>query len=304
MTVTPVLNELFSLLDSPKIERLPVASDGRPGSADILRLDLIDPQLSGNKLYKCLDHIAPWLESGCSAWVTPGGVYSNHLHAVAALAKQLGITSHGLVRGYADQPLTPTLTDCQAWGMQLHFLNKKEYRNRYQLAFQNQWSSRLNAYWIGEGGGMMSERAELPRLGMRALARLCEGYDQVWLAVGSGTTAEGIRPYLVKKTCLIGVNAVADQGALRRRWSEGWGLDTDWTLIETGSLGSFAKFPPPLANLVRHYDGHQLPLDPVYTARLLWAWESFGHTLAGRGQKCLLIHGGGLQGRRGYFKTD
>jgi len=261
-------------------------------TVDVLRLDAIHPVLSGNKLFKLAGYLADIEEGAGSCLITPGGVYSNHLHAVAAAGAWLGIPTVGLVRGYASQALTPTLQDCQHWGMKLVFLDRKTYACRYDPAWQQQQASAHQAVWIGEGGAGAEALC-----GGRYLAQYCDGYDEVWLAVGSGTTASMLQPFLGAQTRLVGVNVVADQGKQQRLWKQSFPAET-WTLIETASWGRFGRLDDVGRALIQQADQAGLPLDPVYGVRLLRAFLEHGPTVPGA--RCLLIHGGGLQGRRGY----
>ncbi|MGB1092905.1 MAG: hypothetical protein ACPGYX_12335, partial [Oceanobacter sp.] len=223
---TNILDDFVTLCKTAKVEPLPVDSLGRSSQADILRLDQVHPVLSGNKLFKLLDHLAPILtafeKTDGLALVSPGGPWSNHLHALAAFGRELGIATHGLVRGYEHLPLTDTLSDCVVMGMKLHFLNKKEYSQRYEPAWQEFWAEKLNAYWIGEGGSIGGEKPAKPagfaRPGMDLLASLVADYDEIWMAVGSGTTAEGLRSVLSDSKTVVGVNCVQDQDDLAQKW--------------------------------------------------------------------------------------
>ena len=292
MTYTLAL--IDDLLHSAKVEPLPIETivGNRKIRGDILRLDAIHPVLSGNKLYKLYGYLEQLSRCPSPAIVTPGGAHSNHLHAVAAAGACLGIKTIGLVRAYESQPLTPTLADCGHWGMDLVFLDRQQYRCRYDSGWQALQADRYQALWVGEGGsGYCSERAG------QILARFCEGYDEVWLAVGSGTTALTLADQLSDTARLVGVNTVSDQGQRRRLWQQQMPHDR-WTLLETDHWGRFAVLDKSGEALIAHCDQLGLPLDPVYGVRLLRMF--LDHGSISDGARCLLIHGGGLQGRRGY----
>lgn len=263
---------------------------------DILRLDQLHPLLSGNKALKLAGWWQRYRSGAYQALITFGGCYSNHLHATAALAYALGIPLRCLVRGYAAAPLTPTLQDCVQWGAQLEFLDRRGYAARYEPAFLQQLADQHQALVIPEGGAGIEAA-----LGCRALANLAQHYDQLWLAAGSGTTAGGIQQglqQLCATTQLRVVNVVADQGALAQRWRS----DVRVQVID-GALGGFAKQTPELIALMSRYDAQGLPLDPVYTAKLMYAFEQYQppqdqqQDPAAKPQKVLLLHSGGLQGR-------
>lgn len=262
---------------------------------DVLRTDLVHSLLSGNKALK----LAGWWQRYTSGQyqkiITFGGPYSNHLHATAAFAYALDIPLLCLVRGYAQVELTPTLQDCRNWGAQLQFLDRREYAARYEPSFQQQLAEQHQALVIPEGGaGVEGE------LGCRSVADFAQHYDQLWLAAGSGATAQGIEQGLQQlraKTKMVVVNMVADQGALAQRWTT-TAARADRVQVVDGSLGGFAKQTPELAELIERYDLLGLPLDPVYTAKLVHAFEQYQRSQPALvPQKILLLHSGGLQGR-------
>ncbi|UTW49444.1 1-aminocyclopropane-1-carboxylate deaminase/D-cysteine desulfhydrase [Bacterioplanoides sp. SCSIO 12839] len=272
-------------------------------ACDVLRLDQIDAQISGNKVFKLLGHLQRAEEQGFTKLLSFGGPYSNHLHALAAVGERLDIPTVGVVRGYSHVPLTPTLEDCQAMGMALVFADKKTYVQRYLADYQQQLATEYKAYVIGEGGqGASGEE------GCELLARYCQRsdslpYDEVWLAVGTGTTALGLAKALHRQgsQCrVVGVNAVADQGECLQRWQQNM-PSANWQLFDQYHHGGFGKCPEVLRALIQRYDQQDLPLDPVYTAKLFWAYEQqllLDPELAEK--RVLLVHSGGLQGRRGF----
>ena len=57
----------------------------------VLRLDLIDPLISGNKWFKLAPYLQQAADLGLSGVMTLGGAHSNHLHAVAAAGARNGV---------------------------------------------------------------------------------------------------------------------------------------------------------------------------------------------------------------------
>lgn len=269
-----------------------LSSANRP--VDILRLDQLDPHISGNKPLKLIGWFKHFLQYPQVALLSFGGVYSNHLHALAYAAHEFSIPTVFIVRGWPDQPLTPTLADCQALGAKIIFADRVTYAKRYDANWQAQLAQQYNALVIPEGGaGALGEQ------GCALLAPFVAAYDEVWLAVGSGATAIGLAKGLARlsaNTKVFGVNAVADQGEQARQWQSKMPNNTVWQLIDNAHLGGFAKCPPALNLLIERYQQQGLPLDPVYTAKLVWAYEQ---AKCKDEAKVLLIHTGGLQGRRG-----
>ena len=179
---------------------------GRPGLS-ILRGDLLHPVVSGNKLFKLMPLLLQAKRQQASTLMSVGGRYSNHLHALSWAASALGMASVGLVRGFPEQSLTPTLADCQRWGMQLEFLPPKDYQKRHQATFWQSWTSRFpNSFPIEEGG--WSEGA-------------IQGSSQWWqyiptdincvvCAVGSGATLAGVLRAAPHGVRVVGVPVYPD----------------------------------------------------------------------------------------------
>ena len=161
----------------------------------VLRLDLLDPLISGNKWFKLSQHLAAAQACDAAGVISLGGAHSNHLHALAAAGKRFAFNTVGLLRGHPQQ--TPTISDLQAFGMQLHWLGYAGYRARYAADFWLPWQAQYpHFYTLPEGGGGLSGalgcmclvqqvREQLPALGW-------DDYDAWWLAAGTGTTLAGL----------------------------------------------------------------------------------------------------------------
>jgi 1-aminocyclopropane-1-carboxylate deaminase/D-cysteine desulfhydrase-like pyridoxal-dependent ACC family enzyme len=66
---------------------------------DILRLDKIDPVISGNKWFKLKYYLEDALQHAQKRVLTFGGAYSNHILATASAASKAGLGSIGIIRG-------------------------------------------------------------------------------------------------------------------------------------------------------------------------------------------------------------
>ena len=94
----------------PRLDRLQFSSlDEKGVTADVLRLDLIHPIVSGNKWYKLKEYLTEAKEQNISTVLSFGGPYSNHIVALAAAAKNEEIHAVGIIRGKHDRQLSPTL---------------------------------------------------------------------------------------------------------------------------------------------------------------------------------------------------
>src|SRR6476646_4808688 len=101
-----------------------------PVTADVLRLDLLHPVVSGNKWFKLKEYIAKAKAESKKALLTCGGAYSNHIVATAAAAQQCGLKSIGIIRGEEPPALSHTLLAAKQHGMSVHFVSREAYRNK------------------------------------------------------------------------------------------------------------------------------------------------------------------------------
>jgi 1-aminocyclopropane-1-carboxylate deaminase len=274
----------------------------------VLRLDLLDPELSGNKWFKLSHHLDAAHALGAPGLISLGGAHSNHLHALAAAAKRFGLASVGLLRGQPQQ--SATIEDLQRFGMQLHWLGYGGYRERHRADFFDAWQQRYPDYYgVPEGGGGLAGARGCAPLVEQVNARLPElgwdDHDGWWLAAGTGTTLAG----LVIGEAELGWRQV--YGALAGPPSHGVADEVCRVLHEAGladvgyglidaSRGGFGRFDGPLARFLVETEGSSgLPLEPVYTAKALMALRE--QVQAGYftpGTRLIFVHTGGLQGRR------
>lgn len=286
---------------SPPIEALPRNGllQTHSEQVDILRLDQLHPVVSGNKWFKLKYNIEMALANGYQSLLSCGGVHSNHLHALAKAGQYYQLQTHALVRGYSEVALTSTLKDCQNMGMNLEFVNKKTYLQRYDPHWCQQQAQRLSSYWIPEGGNN-----ELGIQGCGEIANAClnaeKNYDQVWLSIGSGCTFKGVERVLPKSIKLRGILAIKGGQSLAQELLASALYPHRCEFDFDSHYGGFGRCPDELQALIHRYDESNLPLDPVYTAKLVAAFEqSWQQGLLPLNQNYLLIHTGGLQGRRG-----
>ena len=274
----------------------------------ILRLDQIDPLISGNKWFKLVEHLKAADRMGAEGIISLGGAHSNHLHALAAAGKRLGLQTVGLLRGHAQE--NSTVMDLQAFGMQLHWLGYGGYRARNEPGFWQPWHEQYpNLQAVPEGGGGLAgalgcaaikeqAQAQLPTLGW-------SDYHGWWLACGTGTTLAGLVLAEAGAHRVYGALAVPeDHGVAPQVESimRSAGLATaDYELIDA-SRGGFAKVDPLLLAFIEQTEqASGVPLEPLYTGKALLALKQ--QVEAGRfasGTRLIFIHTGGLQGRRGF----
>lgn len=261
----------------------------------LLRLDKIHPVISGNKWFKLRENIRAAQASKCTSLLTFGGAYSNHLVATAAAARAMDMTSTGMVRGlHARDHLTPTLEACLDMGMALHFVNREEYGRKDDADYLHALSLKFPAaYVIPEGGNNRYGIA-----GATAIAAFLPAtVSHVAVAIGTGTTFAGIRKGLPNTVNMIGFPVMKGGGYLGDHISslcetENWTLNCDF------HFGGFAKHQPALISFMNDfYKAHQIPLDFVYTAKMMYGiYELIKKGAFPEGSEIIGVHTGGLQG--------
>jgi len=265
---------------------------------NVARLDAVHPFISGNKYYKLTLFLNAAIKFNASRVISFGGAYSNHLHALACVAKKLGIKSEAMIRGEEPKKLSPTLTDCKENGMTLRFLSREEYRIQNNLALQHKLKIQ-DAIIIPEGGfgveGMMGAEQIYDDLnGSR--------YSHIIGACGTGTTLAGILNKANNNQEITGVSVLKGHHNLKEdilalsKNSELKKLN----LLQDYHFGGYAKYGEQLITFMNNwYSRFHIPSDFVYTGKLFFALDDLlekGYFPAG--SEILCIHSGGLQGNR------
>jgi 1-aminocyclopropane-1-carboxylate deaminase len=246
----------------------------------MLRLDLLHPEVSGNKWFKLKYNLAA---AGKRTILTFGGAYSNHIAATAAACKLAGLQAIGIIRGEKPATLSHTLQQAIADGMQLEFISREAYR-------QKDTTNYPDAYIIPEGGNN-----EAGARGCREILSLADtsSFTHILCATGTGTTLAGLissalpHQQVLGYVVLKGAEYLKEQVALLTQ-------GTNWQLVHNYHGGGYARTSPELISFINNfYRETQIPLDVVYTGKLVWG---FSQSHFPPGSKILLIHTGGLQG--------
>jgi 1-aminocyclopropane-1-carboxylate deaminase len=287
-------------VDESKIIIQPLPSYSLNGhSVSILRLDAIHPIISGNKWYKLKYNLEEAVLQKAKGILTFGGAFSNHLIASAAAAYANQLPSVAIVRGLQKdiQDLNPVLSQCEAYGMELHFVTRSEYAQKESPVFMDRLKNDFPDFFIiPEGGGN-----ELGRKGMSLmLPFIPQDFTHILLSVGSGTTLVGLRNVLPKHQIILGF-APMKNGLYLNDSLNSFLLpekDSNWCIVDRFHMGGFGKITAELRSFMSEFETeHHFPLDRVYTAKMMMGLkvllnESFFPT----NSKILCIHTGGLTG--------
>ncbi len=264
----------------------------------IKREDLIHPEISGNKYWKLFYNIQAYIAENKATpmLITFGGAYSNHIAAVAALGRDLGLPTAGIIRGEEVADLwadNPTLSKAHNDGMELCFVSRTEYRDKEKLS--RGFAERFpDALILPEGGTNPLAVKGIQHM----LDRRTKDFDYLCSAVGTGGTVAGLATYAEEGQKVLGFKVVNDPDTetrilsftgrknftLKEAWGRGYGKITDELLRYTESFE----------------EQYGVPLDPIYTGKMmmhLTALIDRGYFPVG--SRILAFHTGGLQGKAG-----
>ena len=279
----------------PKIQS--ILSFSQSQKVDLLRLDLLHPIVSGNKFYKLQFYIAAAIENGVSKVASFGGPYSNHIVALAYTAKEAGLKSIGYIRTNADEPMTPSLKDAKAYGMELVYLGRTDFQSKKASILQSS-EAMTDFYFIDEGGyGTIGAKGAATILTEQNTVH----YDYIICAVGTGTMLAGCINAASPNQKIIGIPVLKNEGSIE---SEINALIEDknrtYTLLHQFHQGGYAKTNPMMLDFMnRLWDTEKIPTDIVYTSKLLFGVEQLiQENYFEKDASILFIHSGCLQGNR------
>ena len=283
---TPFQELHFSLLDKAGVRLL------------VKREDLNHPYVSGNKWWKLKYNLEEANRTGKKALLTFGGAYSNHIHATAAAAHELGLDSIGIIRGEETLPLNPTLAFATRCGMKIHYVSREAYRTKNEPTFIRQLHDRFgNFYAIPEGGTNEMAVKGVAEFAGNLLAGI--EFDILCLSVGTGGTMAGIIQAFKESKNVLGFPALKGGEFLRDEIKKYLAPDYgNWSLIMSYHHGGYGKVTLELLDFVESMRAtHNLPLDRVYTAKMLWGiMKEIEKGRFTKGTTILVLHTGGLQG--------
>ena len=268
---------------------------------NILRADVLDPVVSGNKWFKLQFYVRDAIAAGKTTLATFGGPYSNHIIATAKYGATIGLKTVGFIRGENPTSLSPTLTDAIQHGMTLHFVSRKDFEQTEKIIEKNEDP---NWAWVPEGGyGVTGAEGAKSMLTIKDTS----SYDTIVCAVGTGTMMAGLIKAAAPHQKVIGLsvlkNNISIDAAIKALLTKEE-ANKNFEMIHDYHFGGYAKHKPVLIDFMNDcYKKMELPLDFVYTAKLMYGVRD----LATKGKfepssKILVIHSGGLQGNRSFKK--
>jgi 1-aminocyclopropane-1-carboxylate deaminase len=268
----------------------------------VKREDLNHPYISGNKWWKLKYNLEEARQQKVKTLLTFGGAYSNHICATASAAHELDFESIGIIRGEETLPLNTTLTFAKQCGMKIHYVDRELYREKDSEDFINALQNRFGDFFLIPEGGTNN-------LAIRGCREFAERHikfieaDYVCLAVGTGGTIAGIIEGLRGEKEIIGFPVLKGgeflHGEIETLLQNCGGHSySNWKLDTSYHHGGYAKVTKELMIFIDEMKiEHNLPLDHVYTGKLMWAVMDYVKKDKFKwGSTVVVLHSGGLQG--------
>ncbi len=272
----------------------------------MLRLDVYQPEIGGNKYFKLKYNLEQARLGNYSTLLSFGGAYSNHIAALANAGKIYGFKTIGVIRGdELEIKSNKTLEQACENGMQLHFINRELYRKKNDTDFIETLHQQFGEFYLIPEGGSNAFAVK----GCKEIINLIPFHaDVICCAVGTGGTIAGIHLSSVNNQHVIGIpvlkNAtflVDDIQHLQKQYYNQINNKVPkgtLELIFDYHFGGYAKSTKELEQFqINFQNKFQIPLDKIYTAKLFYSvFDLIKKDFFKAGKKIVLVHTGGLQG--------
>jgi 1-aminocyclopropane-1-carboxylate deaminase/D-cysteine desulfhydrase-like pyridoxal-dependent ACC family enzyme len=269
-------------------------------SLHILRLDLVHPIVSGNKLFKLRFYLDQVYQTGKKGIMTFGGAWSNHLVATAWLCRQQGLESVGFVRGVEPGKWSATLQEASSYGMHFVFVPGNQYQTVVRGGASPAGVMADDYLVVPEGGyGPMGMRGAMTILDSADTAP----FDWLVCACGTGTMLAGLLAGKQPHQQALGISVLKGHEGLEqdiRNLLPENKKEQAVNLLHDFHFGGYAK---KTVELLEFMDGffftHSIPTDFVYTGKLMYAVDQLIRKgFFQKEARILAVHSGGLQGNR------
>ena len=272
----------------------------------VYRIDLIHPQVSGNKWYKLKYNLQQAQNLGHHTLLTFGGAYSNHIYATAAAGKVHNLKTIGVIRGEAHSPLNPTLQFAVDCGMHLHYIDRSTYRDKKSPEVVESLRKTFGSFYLVPEGG---SNALAVKGCTEILPEVDLAFDVVTSACGTGGTLAGLVAHLPAHQKVLGFPALKggdflynDIEQLLDVYYAKHNLDREQTqhryeLITDYHFGGYAKKKPELLAFIEHFmEQQQMPLEWIYTGKMFYGlYDLVKKNYFSPGTKILALHTGGIR---------
>lgn len=286
----------------------------------ILRLDIVQPIIQGNKYYKLKYNLLEAKKENKSILLTFGGEYSNHIHAFALAGKTENFKTIGIIRGNKPKNHTITIQESINNGLEVYYLNRTDFRIARKLVNNNKIDDffdlleknnikivKTNCYVIPEGG--------TNNLALKGTSEILEiakniDYNTICCAVGTAGTIAGIISSAKTNDKIIGFPAL--KGNFFEKDIEKLLLQfknkkfTNWQLKHNYHFKGFGSYDINLIDFINHFfKQYNIPICSIYTGKMFYGiFDMIDKGELSNTDKILAIHTGGLQGIKAFNEKN
>ena len=255
--------------------------------------------ISGNKLRKLKYNLIAAKKDRHQTLLTFGGAYSNHIAAVAAVGKEYGFETIGIIRGEELNTKVggnPTLNFAQKCGMRFKFVSRTDYKQKSQTSFIKNLTEEFGDFYVLPEGGTN-------RLAIKGceeiLTEADKEFDYICCPVGTGGTISGIINSSTENQKILGFPAL--KGDFLKLDIAKFAHKSNWELITDYHFGGYGKINKELISFINQFKTkYQIPLDPIYTGKMMFGiMDMLKLEKIPKNSRILAIHTGGLQGIQG-----
>ena len=271
----------------------------------IKRDDLIHPEIMGNKWRKLKYNLVEMKRKGVGSLITMGGVYSNHIAATAAAAKEHNVKAIGIIRGEELTEMSnPTLQFAHAKGMELHFVDRTKFRN-FRANPEQIENTFPTHYFLPEGG-----TNELAVKGCEEIiSEIPVPFDVIVTPIGTGGTFSGLTKSAANNQKVIGISSLKGDfiaNEIAQMLKDLNIQNRNYSIANTYHFGGYGKTNTELIDFINWFkENFNIPLDPVYTGKSFFGvWDMIKTDKFEKNLKIVLLHTGGLQGILGFNRKN
>lgn len=264
----------------------------------VLRLDLIDMEVSGNKWFKLKKNLEEAAQKNIKHIITFGGAFSNHIAATAKACKMNSLACTGIIRG--ENIENHTLAQAQANGMHLRFVSRSLYRDKLALMDWLCKEYHLENYLVIPEGGANAAGIEGCK---EIISTITIPFDYIAVACGTGTTLAGVIQTLENNHKALGFSALKGGSFLNQTITQAIpeGSSSNFSIIDAYHFGGYAKYNSALISFIHQFEKKQgFQLDFVYTAKMMYGlFDLIQQHYFPENATIVAIHSGGIQGNAG-----
>ena len=180
--------------------------------------------------------------------------------------------------------------------MQFEFISRESYRLKNEIPFLEDLKQKFGDFYLIPEGGTN----ELAIKGCEEILTENDAeFDYICCSIGTGGTISGIINSILPHQKVLGFPAL--KGNFLKDEIRNIVKNNNWELLTDYHFGGYGKVNSELIAFINQfYKENNIPLDPIYTGKMVFGVIDLIHRNYFPAQsKILLIHTGGIQGIQG-----